>query len=59
VQTHHKFRKIQSFLHQKVRTSASEEPPLVRKMSTLENPTNCGRLMGQSLTATFGSEELR
>jgi len=31
VRTHHKFRKIRSFLHQKVRTSASEEPPLVRK----------------------------
>jgi len=32
VRTHYKFRKIRSFLHQKVRTSASEEPlPLVRK----------------------------
>jgi len=27
VRTHHKFRNIESFLHQKVRTSASEEPP--------------------------------
>jgi len=27
VQTHHKFRKIRSFLHQKVRTSTPEEPP--------------------------------
>jgi len=26
VRTHHRFRKIRSFLHQKVRTSASEEP---------------------------------
>jgi len=27
VRTHHKFQKIRSILHQKVRTSASEEPP--------------------------------
>jgi len=37
VRTHHKFWKIQSFLHQKVRTSASVFL-LVRKMSALDKP---------------------
>jgi len=35
------FEKIRVFLHQKVRTSASEEPlPLVRKMSERDNPAS-------------------
>jgi len=36
VWTHHRFRKIRRFLHQKVRTSSSEEPP--RKISSLDYP---------------------
>jgi len=37
--------KFEVFLHQKVRTLASEEPssPLVRKMFALYNPPDCGR----------------
>jgi len=41
VRTHHKFRNIRSFLHQKVRTSASKDPPL----SAMDNPPECGRLL--------------
>jgi len=42
MQTHHKFRKIRSFLLQKVRTSASEESPL----SALDKlPPLCRRLL--------------
>jgi len=37
LRTYHKFRKNPSFLHQKVWTSASEEP-FVRKMFVLDNP---------------------
>jgi len=47
VRTHHKFQKILTFLHQQVRTSASEKPLLVRKMSALDNlPTSdCGGIL--------------
>jgi len=38
---HHKFRKIGVFLHQKVRTSASEDP--FPHLSALDNPLDCGR----------------
>jgi len=51
VQTLYKFRKVRSFLHHKVRTSASEEP-LVRKMSALDNPLTA---YGQPLNLTFGT----
>jgi len=53
---HHKFRKILGLLHQKVRTSASEEPPLVRKMSALNKlplPPDCGRLLWTAPYAEF------
>jgi len=56
VRTHHKFRKIRVFLHQKVRTSASEEPPPpcpknVRTGQT-PSPSDCGRLLW---TAPYGN----
>jgi len=40
VRTHHKFRKIRCFLHQKLRTSTSEDPPtfLVRGIYALDKP---------------------
>jgi len=47
MRTQHKFRKVRCFLHQKVRTSASEGPPLVRT----GKPPGCGRLYGQPLPA--------
>jgi len=55
VRTHHKFRKIQRFfaLHQKVCTSASEEPlSLAQKMSALANPSplSADNLYGRPLT---------
>jgi len=39
------FEKSDVFFYQKVRTSASEEPPLplVQKMSALDKPPDCGR----------------
>jgi len=43
VRTHHKFRKILSFFHQKVRTSTSEDPPLDRT-DKLPHP-ECVRLL--------------
>jgi len=55
VRTRHKFRKIRSFLRQKVRTSASEEP-LCRLVRTGQVPLECGRTLW---TATdFILEEL-
>jgi len=47
VRTHHKFRKIRSFLHQKVRTSASEDPlpPCPQNVHTRHNSPGCGRLL--------------
>jgi len=47
VWTHHKFRKFRSFLHQKVRTSASEELPCSQNVGTGQTPLyrDCGRLL--------------
>jgi len=42
VRTQHKFRKIRTFLHQKVRTSVFEEPPLFREMSALDKGLGLG-----------------
>jgi len=42
------FKNSEVFLRLKVRTSASEEPPLVRKVSVLDHPSpslDCGRLL--------------
>jgi len=47
LRTHRKFRKIQSFLHQKVRTSASAELPLVRSRRT-PPPPDCERRLWTS-----------
>jgi len=48
MRTRHKFREIRSFLHQKVRTSASEELPLSAKCPHWTNSlplTDCGSLL--------------
>jgi len=48
VRAAHKFWKKRRFLHQKVRTSVSEDSPsfpFVRKLSALVNPPECGRLL--------------
>jgi len=50
VRIHHKFRKIRSVLHQKVRTFASEEPlRLVRNMSALDSRLDCGHPLWTAL----------
>jgi len=47
VRTHHKFRKIWNFLHQKVRTFTSEDLPPV-----LDNPRTAYVFYGQPQTTT-------
>jgi len=54
-ETYHKFPKIRCFLHENVRTSATEKPPpLVRKVSALDKPPlTADGFNGQPLTLYF------